>query len=219
MGPEFWREMPPLFDALDADDEVRAVVLRGSGRHFCAGLDLMRMMGQLGAHFSGNNLAKERTTFLELIQKMQLAATNVARCRKPVIAAIAGKCIGSGLDLIAACDVRLCSADAQFSLRETKIAIIADIGSLQRLPAIIGQGHTRELAYTGKDIDAERALRIGLVNDVYPSQDELFAAADALAREIAENAPLAVQGAKRVLNWGQGPPVDDSLEYVQNPPA
>lgn len=214
MGPEFWSEMPPLFVSLDRDDDVRVVLLRGSGAHFSYGLDLMRMMGSLGSAFGGTNLAKQRTALYDLIGELQLAMTNVARCRKPVIAAIAGWCIGGGLDLIAACDVRLCAADARFSLRETKIAIVADIGSLQRLPGIIGQGHTRELAFTGKDIDAARALQIGLVNQVYPTHDQLFAAAQAMAQEIAQNPPLAVQGSKRVLNWGQGRPIDDALDHV-----
>jgi enoyl-CoA hydratase len=140
--------------------------------------------------------------------------TRVQTCRKPVIAAVRGWCIGGGLDLIAACDIRLCSADARFSLREAKMAIVADIGSLQRLPPIIGEGYTRELAYTGKDIDAQRALRIGLVNEVHDSADELLAAARALAGEIAANAPLAVQGSKRVLNETQGKTVEEGLRYV-----
>ncbi|MCA9522603.1 MAG: crotonase/enoyl-CoA hydratase family protein [Myxococcales bacterium] len=214
MGPEFWREMPPLFAALDRDDDVRAVIIRGSGVHFSYGLDLMRMLQDLGPAFGGTNLAKERTALYDTIGEMQLAVTNVARCRKPVIAAIAGWCIGGGLDLIAACDVRICSSDARFSLRETKLAIVADIGSLQRLPAIIGQGRTRELAFTGKDIDAGRAMQIGLVNDVFADHEALFAAASEMAHEIAANPPLAVQGAKRVLNWGQGRPLDDALDHV-----
>src|SRR5205085_12171431 len=149
------------FLRLSHDKDVRAIIVRGDGDHFSYGLDLAAMMGNLGEHFSGEaNLAAERTALLDLILDMQDAFDCVAACRKPVIAAVNGWCIGGGLDLIAACDIRLCSADARFSLREVKVAIVADLGSLQRLPRIIGEGITRELALTGKDISAERALRI-----------------------------------------------------------
>src|SRR5262245_45062588 len=155
MGPDFWREVPDAFAALDRDDEARAILIRGDGDHFSYGLDLSAMMGNLGRHFgSGENLADERTRLLDLVVDMQKAFDNVAACRKPVIAAINGWCVGGGLDLIAACDIRVCSADARFSLREVKVAIVADLGSLQRLPRIIGEGATRELAFTGKDIAA-----------------------------------------------------------------
>jgi enoyl-CoA hydratase len=131
-----------------------------------------------------------------------------------VIAAITGWCIGSGLDLISACDIRVCSADARFSLREVKMAMVADLGSLQRLPALIGEGHTRELAFTGKDIDAADAARIGLVNEVFAQPEELFAAAHQLAIHIADNSPLVVQGIKQVLNASQEQSLAEGLRYV-----
>jgi enoyl-CoA hydratase len=214
MGPGFWREMPEVFDELDDDPDVRVVIVRGEGEHFSYGLDLRSMMAELGPHFTGSALARGRTDLLDLIIELQEAFDAVEQCRKPVVAAVHGWCIGGGLDLIAACDVRLCSADARFSLREVKLAMVADLGSLQRLPPIIGQGYTRELAYTGKDIDAERALRIGLVNDVYASPGALLDGARALAREIAQNPPLAVQGIKRVMGYTAEPPVRDGLKYV-----
>jgi enoyl-CoA hydratase len=150
-----------------------------------------------------------------MIQRLQASITSVARCRKPVIAAVHGYCIGGGVDLIAACDIRLSSDDAVFSVREAKIAIVADIGSLQRLPAIIGPGHLAELAFTGKDIDAARARSIGLVNDVHAGGHEgVLAAARVLAEEIAANSPLAVQGTKAVLAANDGRTIDEGLEYV-----
>ena len=212
MGPDFWREMPILFAELDRDEETRAVIIRGEGGNFSFGLDLVAMTGEIGA--SGKNLAAERTRFHDKVLDMQQAFNRVADCRKPVIAAINGWCIGGGLDLIAACDIRLASADAKFSLREAKIAIVADLGSLQRLPAIIGEGHTRELAYTGKDIDAARALRIGLVNDVYETPESMLEAARKLAAEIAANPPLVVQGVKQVMNHCADKSVAEGLEYV-----
>lgn len=203
MGPAFFRELPEVFAELDRDDDVRAVILRGKGGVFSYGLDLKAVTPILMPLLSPDNLAKERTQLLRLIGEWQRAADLVERCSKPVIAAIAGACIGGGIDIAAACDVRICSRDARFSVREVKVAIVADLGSLQRLPRIIGQGHTRELALTGKDIDAARALRIGLVNDVYDDEASLLAAARAMAKEIVQNPPLTVQGIKQVLAYGE----------------
>jgi enoyl-CoA hydratase len=215
MGPDFWQEMPDVFAALDRDKDARAIIVRGEGDNFSYGLDLAAMMGDLGSHFgAAENLAAERTRLLDLVGDMQKAFDNVAACRKPVIAAINGWCIGGGLDLIAACDIRLCSADARFSLREVKVAIVADLGSLQRLPRIIGEGATRELAFTGKDIAASRAQQIGLVSDVYETRDALLEAARKVAREIADNPPLVVQGIKRVMNYCADKSVADGLGYV-----
>ena len=214
MGPDFWREIPEVFARLDGDDEVRAIIIRGEGGNFSYGLDLAAMMGNLGTHFGGSNLALERTALLDLVLDMQKAFNRVEACRKPVIAAVSGWCIGGGLDLIAACDIRLCSQDARFSLREVKVAIVADLGSLQRLPRIIGEGNTRELALTGKDISADRALRMNLVNEVQETPEALLEAARATAREIAVNPPLVVQGIKRVMNYCAGKSVADGLEYV-----
>jgi enoyl-CoA hydratase len=214
MGPDFWREMPIVFGELDRDASVRAVLVRGEGGNFSYGIDLIAMAPQLGGLISGQQMAGDRQRLLDLIGELQQAATCVAECRKPVVAAIAGWCIGGGLDLAAACDVRLASKDARFSLREVKVAMVADIGSLQRLPPIIGQGATRELAFTGKNIDAERALRIGLVSDVLEGEAELLAAARAMTREIAENSAVVVQGIKQVMNDCAGLSVEQGLRHV-----
>ena len=138
----------------------------------------------------------------------------MADCPKPVLAAIHGYCIGGGVDLASACDIRLASADAVFSVRETKVAIVADLGSLQRLPHIIGKGHVAELAYTGKDITAARAKEIGLVNEVFDDAEAVVSAARAMAAEIAANSPLAVEGTKAVLTAGEGRSVAEGLDYV-----
>jgi enoyl-CoA hydratase len=214
MGPDFWRELPIVFRALDTDPDVRAVVVTGSGAHFTYGLDLPAMMPAWGDVLGEGALAGPRTRFLDKIRAMQDSVTSVAACRKPVIAAVSGWCIGGGVDLIAAADIRLASADAKFSVREVKVAIVADIGSLQRLAGIIGEGHLRELAFTGKDIDADRALRINLVNDVHPDQAATLDAARALAAEIAGNAPLVVQGVKDVLNNDREAAIAAGLRYV-----
>ena len=214
LGPDFYRELPRVFDELDADASVRAVVLYGSGDHFTYGLDLKGMVGELGPLVAGESKARERTRLLALIHELQAANDSVARARMPVIAAVHGRCIGGGVDLVAACDVRLAAANATFSVRETKVAMVADLGSLQRLPAIVGHGHTRELALTGKDIDAARALRIGFVNDVYDTPVALFDAARAMAHEIAQNPPLVVEGIKSVMNTCAGKGVEEGLRHV-----
>lgn len=215
LGPDFWREMPEALRALDADDSVRVILLRGDGAHFTYGLDLMAMTESLGPLILGEgNLALERTRLLQLIEKMQAATEGLARCRKPVLAAVHGWCIGGGIDLIAACDFRYCSREAKFSLREVRVGITADLGALQRLPRIIGEGNTRELAYTGGDVDADRALQMGLVNQVFATPEELLAAARATARKIADNPPLVVQGAKQVMEYCADKSVADGLRYV-----
>ncbi|OAK55938.1 crotonase/enoyl-CoA hydratase family protein [Rhodococcoides kyotonense] len=214
MGPDFWSECPQLFTQLDADPEVRAIVLAASGKHFTYGLDLAAMGGEFAPLMADKALAGPRTTFHDTIKRMQLATGAVADCRKPVVVAVQGWCIGGGLDLISAADIRYACADAKFSVREVKVAIVADMGSLARLPAIIGDGHVRELALTGKDIDAARAEKIGLVNDVFDDADAVLAAARATAAEIAANPPLVVQGVKTVLDHSRSAAVDDSLRYV-----
>jgi enoyl-CoA hydratase len=214
MGPDFWRELPLVFGELDADQDVRAVVLTGSGANFSYGLDLPAMMGSWAELLGGQALAKPRTDFLTEVRTLQAAVSSVAACRKPVIAAISGWCIGGGVDVISAADIRLASADAKFSIREVKVAIVADIGSLQRLAGIIGEGHLRELAFTGKDIDAARAEKINLVNDVHASQEDVLTAARAMAADIAANPPLVVQGVKDVLGHQREQDVAAGLRYV-----
>lgn len=210
MDPRFWPEIRAVFKKIDAEREVRAAIVAGNGKNFSAGLDLVASAGT----FSGTVGSAEMDTLFHAILEMQESFNAIEECKKPVIAVIHGACIGGGLDLAAACDIRLAARDARFSLREARVAMISDLGSLNRLPRIIGEGHTRELAFTGKDIDAERALRIGLVNDLYPDRDSCLAAARALAEEIAAAAPLAVQGAKEVMNYSRDKSHRDGLAYA-----
>ena len=214
MGPAFWSEMPVAFAELDADPEVRAIVLTGSGRNFSYGLDLVAMGDTLSGMMTGEVSARPRAEFHTRLKSMQQSITAVADCRTPTIASIHGWCIGGGVDLISAVDIRYASADAKLSVREVKLAIVADVGSLARLPLILSDGHLRELALTGKDIDAARAEKIGLVNDVYPDAEASLAAARATAAEIAANPPLVVQGIKDVLDEQRSADVSASLRYV-----
>ena len=177
MGPAFWAELPVVFAELDADPDVRAIVLTGSGKNFTYGLDLAAMGGTLAGVMGGDGAtAKPRADFHKHLKSMQQSITAVADCRTPTIAAVHGWCIGGGVDLISAVDIRYASADAKFSVREVKLAIVADVGTLARLPMILNDGHMRELALTGKDIDAARAEKIGLVNDVYADAEATLAA-------------------------------------------
>ena len=227
MGPAFWADLPRAMDELGTDRGVRAVVLAARGPHFSVGLDLKAMAGMLtgggeGAPEAGGGKGTTRPPSMASravaarlgVLRMQASVTAVAECPKPVIAAIHGYCIGGGVDVVSACDIRVASADAVFSVRETKVAIVADLGSLQRLPRIIGKGHVAELALTGKDITAARAREIGLVNDVLPDAAAALAAARQLAAEIAANSPLAVQGTKAVLAACEDRSVADGLDYV-----
>jgi enoyl-CoA hydratase len=217
MGPSFWEDLPVAMAAIGTEPDVRAVVVAARGPHFSVGLDLVAMSdvlsggtGDGGRSSAATRAARQRSE----IHRLQASVTAVADCPVPVIAAVHGWCIGGGVDLIAACDIRLASADAQFSVREAKVAIVADLGSLQRLPAIIGKGHVAELAYTGKDIDAARAASIGLVNHLSADADGVLADARALAAEIAANSPVAVRGTKAVLTVSEDRTVAEGLEYV-----
>jgi len=214
MGPAFWSELPEVFAKLDADRDIRAVVVTGSGRNFSYGLDLPAMGGTLAPVLAEGAMAGPRTDFHAEILRMQNTISAVADCRTPTIAAVHGWCIGGGVDLISAVDVRYASADAKFSVREVKLAIVADVGSLARLPLILSDGHLRELALTGKDIDASRAEQIGLVNEVFPDADATLRAAHQTAAEIAANPPLTVRGIKDVLDQQRISAVSASLRYV-----
>jgi enoyl-CoA hydratase len=198
---------------LSADANVRAIVLSGDGPNFTYGLDLRKMMGELGAMLQGG-LADTRTQLQATIHRLQRSVTAIAECRKPVVAAVHGICIGGGIDVVTACDVRVASRDAMLGVREVKVAMVADLGTLQRLSRIVGEGHARELALTGRDIDAARALRIGLVNEIFETKDDAVAAAQAIAREIADNPPLVVEGIKDVMNQRVRAEDDAGLRYV-----
>lgn len=225
MGLAFFEQLPAAMAEVSEDREVRAVVVAAKGPHFSVGLDL-KAMGQVLAGAAPapgtDDASADRSPSAgaramaarPAILRLQRSISSVADCPKPVIAAVHGYCIGGGINLASACDIRLASADARFSVRETKVAIVCDLGALQRLPHIIGTGNLAELAYTGKDIDAQRAKEMGLVNDVLPDADAVLKAATDMAGEIAANSPLAVQGTKAVLRAGEGKSVAEGLDYV-----
>ncbi len=213
MAPGFWTEFPIIIEAITEHENVRVIVVAARGRAFTAGLDLQEF-ADLFAVKSDTSMAKQNRELYQQVKLMQHTFTVLDKARQPVIAAVHGACIGAGMDLITAADIRFAAANAIFSIRETKIAITADVGTLQRLPRIINRGDANELALTGRDIDANEALRIGLVNKVLDSQEAVYAHAMAVAGEIAANSPLAVQGTKAVMKAGDDMSVDQALDYV-----
>lgn len=213
IGTAFMRELPMAFAEAQANPAIRAVVLAGEGPAFCSGLNLMEMAMSIPALMSGSPSAKQREELLGYIQETQKIAALPESCPLPVIAAIHGSCIGGGLDLAAACDIRLAARDALLSLREAAVAMVADWGSLERIAAICGQGVVRELAYTACDLPAERALQLHLVNELFEDKEALWAGAQALGERIARNSPLAVRASKAALNFGRGRTVEEGLAF------
>ena len=213
MNWSFWQDLPKVIDELETDPEVRVVVIAGRGKSFSVGIDVFEFFMNNQNSLTGAT-ADAREELYTLILSMQEGFNRMTAGNNIYIAAIQRHCIGAGLDISAACDLRLAARDAVFSLRETKIAIVADMGSLNRLPRIIGQGNARMMAFTGRDFSAEEALRMGLVNEIYDDREALMAGALALAAEIADNAAPAVRGSKRILAYMEDHSVDDGLKYV-----
>jgi enoyl-CoA hydratase len=212
MVPAFWTEMIDVFKAIDAHAGTRAVVLSSTGKHFTAGLDLVAALGSL--QVDEPDPARVREKLRRKILAMQETFSVIDRCRVPVIAVIQGGCIGGGVDLATACDLRVGTRDCFFSVQEINVGIVADVGTLQRLPTLLPQGLVRELAYTGRRFLAAEAERYGLLNRVLDSHEAALEAGMALAREIAGKSPLAITGIKQVLNHGRGRTVEDGLDHV-----
>jgi enoyl-CoA hydratase len=199
-------------DALGAMDDVRVIVIAAKGPAFTVGIDL-KAFGPTLMSGETSDVAS-RMALYRSVKKLQNTFSSIANNTKPVIAAIHGYCLGAGIDLITACDVRFAASDAVFSVRETQIGMVADVGTIQRLPNIINPGAVADLVYSGRDIDAEEALALGLVTRVLADAEAVQAEANELARQIAANSPLAVQGSKAVLRAGEGRTVDEALDYV-----
>jgi enoyl-CoA hydratase/carnithine racemase len=209
MTLEFFEGLARHFTAFDRDPQVRVVVIKAAGESFTAGIDLFG----LGPLLQGEG-ADFREELRKKILQLQEGMNAVERCRKPVLAAVHSHCIGGGVDLLSACDIRMASRDAVFAVRETRIAIVADLGTLQRLPYIIGHGWFRELALTGRNFSAEEAQKIGFITHLCEDRQSLYQEAKRMAKEIAECSPLAVQGVKDVINYSRDHGVYPGLEYV-----
>jgi enoyl-CoA hydratase len=214
MGPAAWHEAPSIFANLDRDPQIRVVIVSGEGPCFSAGIDLEAMIADIPELTEKRQWGGVKRRLTARIAELQETMNAIERCRKPVLAAVHGHCIGAGLDMASACDIRICSADAAFCLKEAAVGFVADVGVLQRLPLIVGQGITRELAFTADIVDAERARQILLVSRIHENREALMAGAERMARRIAQNAPLAVQATKEVLNFTNARQVLEGLDYV-----
>jgi enoyl-CoA hydratase/carnithine racemase len=213
MGALAWSGLPELAGALAADPAVRAVVVTGAGDCFSAGLDLRWYLTHY-RRMVRDDAAGLRTRLFAEAGQMQRALSAIADSRLPFVAAVHGACTGAGLDLAAACDIRFAAADAVFSVREVRIGVVADLGSLQRLPRLIGAAAAMELALTGRDMDAGEACQRGLVSRVLPTAGVLLDHARAVAAQIASYPPHVAAGIKDVLSQSQEVPLPAALRYA-----
>lgn len=210
----FWDELPRLLDTLDRDPAVRVAVIAGEGRHFCAGADLSLLEHLHRVGRAEGCAAEARDTLRRELLRLQDSLSAIERLRVPVIAAVHGACIGAGVDLIAACDLRYAAADARFSIKEIDYGIVADVGTLQRLRHVIGLPALTELTLTAHEFDAAQAQRLGLVGGVYPDCETLHVQVQTLAEKISAKPPLAVRGVKHHLLYSRDHSVAEALNYV-----
>lgn len=208
-----WQELRMAMEWLDGADAARVGVLSAAGTRFCAGLDLS-MFGQLQSGYDDACPGRSREHLRRHILDIQDTVSSIERCRKPVIAAVQGACVGGGVDIITACDLRYCSEEAWFSVKEIDVGLVADVGTLQRLPRIVGEGHARELAFTGRRVDGREAAQMRLVNRCYDSREQLRQGVAELAAGLAAKSPLSLRGTKEVINYARDHSVADSLNYV-----
>ncbi|HEU0199255.1 MAG TPA: crotonase/enoyl-CoA hydratase family protein [Burkholderiaceae bacterium] len=213
MNAQMWQDIASAFRWVDETPAARVAVIRGSGKTFCAGIDLAMLAG-LKAQIQSDCEGRTRETLRRQILYLQETLSTIERCRKPVIAAIHGACVGGGIDLITCCDMRYASADAYFSVKEIDVGMAADVGTLQRLPKLVPDGIARELAYTGRRFDAAEAKAIGLVNHVFDSPADLHAGVAEIAAKIAAKSPLSIRGIKEMIVYARDHSVADGLNYV-----
>jgi enoyl-CoA hydratase len=221
MIPEFWDELPAIIRDIDDDAGARAIVISSTGPHFSSGLDVTAFNPGAGdgrvKHDEEAKVRARRTkgaAFYANVRLMQDSFSALEDCRVPVLAAIQGGCIGGGVDLTTACDMRYATEDAFFTIYEINIGMTADVGTFPRLVKLIPEGIVRELAYTGRRMSAAEAQSVGLVNSVYPDQQSMVEAVLGIAREIATKAPLAVYGCKRMINYARDHTTRDGLDYI-----
>lgn len=212
MTPDFWSDLPRLVRELEEDNSIRALVISGNGKHFTGGMDL----AAFGSITELLNEEPGRAAYglRKLILQLQDSFNALDEARFPVIAAIHGACIGGGTDMISACDIRLATHDAYFSIEEINIGMTADVGTLQRLPKLIAPGIVKELAYTGRKFSAEEAKKWGLLNSLYNDHEAVVAAALKMANDIAKKSPLAVAGIKQAIDYAVDHTTPDALNQI-----
>ncbi|CAD6197868.1 unnamed protein product [Caenorhabditis auriculariae] len=214
---ELWQEMKTVFDGLAENPKCRSIVISGEGKSFCAGIDLKAGMGEIIKIIQDDlDVGRKGRGIRRIITVCQDGFTAIQKCPKPVIAAVHSHCIGAGVDLITACDIRYASSDAIFNIKEVDIGMAADVGTLNRIEKVVGNSSwVREIAFTSRDVPAHEALKHGLVSKVFDSQSELLEASLEVARKIAGKSPIGVQGTKEVLNHARDHTTDESLNFVK----
>jgi enoyl-CoA hydratase len=213
MNLKMWQEIRTAFEWVDVTPEARVAILEAEGKTFTSGIDLQMMMG-LGAQIQNECDGRKRESLRSIILDLQDTLSSLERCRKPVLAAVHGACVGGGIDLITCADMRYCSSDAYFTIKEIDIGMVADVGTLQRLPKLIGEGMARELAYTARKVDAAEAREIRLVNRVFESREALRDGVLEIAASIAAKSPLSIRGTKEMINYARDHSVADGLKYI-----
>lgn len=216
MIPEFWDELPQIVNQLSEGGDARAIVLSAEGRHFCSGMDLSVFAGNNDVTVQDNttHISRQRASFRTTALQLQRTFSCLEESRLPVLSAIQGACIGGGIDMVSATDLRYATKDAFFSIHEINIGMTADVGTLQRMPKLVPEGVVRELAYTGRNMSASEAKERGFVNEIYEDQDAMDDAVLEIAKEIASKSPMAIWGTKQTLNYGRDHSVADGLEYI-----
>lgn len=214
MVPAFWSELPALVRDIDRGAKARVIVISSTGKHFCAGMDLAVFTGGNGVGAVSSDRYVQAEALRHTVKSLQDTFSALEQARVPVLAAIQGGCIGGAIDMVSACDIRYCTADAFFCIQEINLAMTADVGTFPRLCKLIPDGWVRELAYTGRRLPAASARDIGLVNEVYPDQPAMLAAVMNTAREIAAKNPVAVVGSKVMINYARDHSVADALDYI-----
>jgi enoyl-CoA hydratase len=208
-----WEEMQSIFETLNETPEVRVIVLTGEGKNFCAGIDLATLM-DLQKYNQIPCEGRKREKLRYFIFKLQESINAIEKCRKPVLAAIHKACVGGAVDIVSACDMRYCTEDTYFSIKEIDLGLVADIGTLQRLPTILNPGLMAELAYTGRNVMGTEAAQIGLVNSVSPTREAMMEKVMGIAKTIAEKSPLCIRGTKEMLLYKRDHTVEESLNYM-----
>ncbi len=213
MNIDFWKELPLVVRDIDAGAQARVIVISSTGKHFSAGMDLAVFTTSNAISMQGDP-SRMAENLRRAVLELQDAFNCLETIRIPVLVAVQGGCIGGAVDMISACDSRYCTEDAFFTIKETQLGMTADLGTLQRLPHLIPQGLVRELAYTGRNMDAQEAKQCGLVNQVFSSHEAMLEGVMGIARQIAAQSPVAVAGCKEMINYSRDHSVADSLKYM-----
>jgi enoyl-CoA hydratase len=217
MNPAFWRELPEIVKDIDYGSKARVIVLSSTGPHFSSGLDVSSFAGVAGPVGESDDRTRQLqagTAFYDNVLHMQDSFTCLENCRVPVLAAIQGGCIGGGVDLVTACDIRYATNDAFLTIFETNIGMTADVGTFPRLVKLIPEGYVREMAYTGRRVSATEAKSMGLINQLFENHEAMLEGVMAIAADIASKAPLAVYGCKKMISYARDHSTADGLDYI-----